>query len=998
MDQPPLHELGSAVEEAFQKLLEIEQSDEWLKAQDVTSEAERFQLWGQNLGLFQEGHASLDYRVRDAVIVRDRFAELLRELAEHITELFSILSGERKPAEQADVPIEDDSTSSGSSSQSSVHTTLSSEAHSFHETEFRFRSLTERLDALYSLATRIRNPKNRPSRTNDHLYKHIPEQDRSAYILNREEMEINIVSYILRQHMVEASNREEIETSHGVAFEDIVSQYTSPNCWIVRRTGRANARRKQQLLYWKDHALRLSRVKTKPVKSEGPIPVEQNILPNQHNTPSILDKAQATVPSLATSASKLPSLKPDDLRSVISHQSRVSTVISVQNDDLNWPLPPVIRGNDRYFECPYCRTLCPVKYLGKGAWETHIIHDLQAYHCTYEQCQDPNRLYGSKQEWLDHESQHNRVWICQAHDEEFETRPDYVNHLQGQHPDFQADRLSEVLIDTAIGTSKQIYRNCPFCPTGFAETVEMQRHIAFHLVRLALLALNSAGNDSHSDNESINSSDSHQPRECGRTKSIIGDFGLKHGLQRIPCVRLEIGRIVLPNKSNQMLSFYDSERSVFSFYFGPSDQNLNRLLSEPFFREHLAQRRQREYIIEYHIKQVSSLGLSEDWRNLIISLNSSPRFYMRGHIGARTATQYKYFTECKDFTLAEEVSQVLLHSIRKPPTVELEDFKRLRDWLHDTIVSTHKEKTVKQNGTQWNAAIRALQTANNDIYQWILDVDLGPHPAGNLDQVVPPEDVDNMIIEAEGLSWRSESEYYAAKDKSDVVRVAEGKDDNTAKMDPDCAFCGAPAYVACACEAEHLESAVDAAGRTMVGGMYSHLRNWAKQNSQRYMSQALRQQQAAAHDAKEGPIDTQEQEKTNKIWQELQQEYPRVLDYFFSLAEITLPDDDDDCVTNAPIAHLPKRVPLFVRSEEAGSDGGYHEETRRIYDTEEPSEERINDKLVERPSRRVPEKHRSGSSSLLGSDGSSDGSGRKTTTHIDHDITEWIHSMSSEDE
>ncbi|RWA07668.1 hypothetical protein EKO27_g7442 [Xylaria grammica] len=371
---------------------------------------------------------------------------------------------------------------------------------------------------------------------------------------------------------------------------------------------------------------------------------------------------------------------------------------------------------------------------------------------------------------------------------------------------------------------------------------------------------------------------------------------------------------------------------------------------------------------------------------------------MRGHVGARPAIQY--FTECKDFTQAEEVSRVRLHSIRRPPTVELEDFKRLRDWLHDTIVSTHKEKTLKQNGTQWNAAIRALQTAraNNDIYQWILDVDLGSHPAGNLEQVVPPEDVDNMIIEAEGLSWRSESEYYAAKDNSDVVRVGEGKDDNTAKMDPDCAFCGAPAYVACACEAEHLESAVDAAERTMMGVMYSHLRNWAKQNSQRYMSQALRQQQAAAHDAKEGPIDTQEQEKTNKIWQELQQEYPRVLDYFFSLADITLPGDDDDCVTNAPIAHLPKRVPLFVRSEEAGSDGGYHEETRRIYDTEEQSEEKIKHYLVKRPSRRVPENRGSGPSSLLGSDGSSDGSGRKKTTHIYQDITEWIHSVSPEDE
>ncbi|KAI8948204.1 hypothetical protein F4801DRAFT_469507 [Xylaria longipes] len=195
MDQPPLHELGSIVAEVLDKLLDIEKSNEWLKAQDFASEADRFQLWAQNLGLFQEGHASLDYRVRDSVFVRDRFAELLRELAEHTRELSLILLGGKKPAEQIDVQVEDDSSSSGSSSQCSVHTGLSSGGYSFHETEFRFQSLTERLDALYSLAIRIRNPKNRPSRTNNHLYKHIPEQGRAAHIRDREELEI---SYILR--------------------------------------------------------------------------------------------------------------------------------------------------------------------------------------------------------------------------------------------------------------------------------------------------------------------------------------------------------------------------------------------------------------------------------------------------------------------------------------------------------------------------------------------------------------------------------------------------------------------------------------------------------------------------------------------------------------------------------------------------------------------------------------------------------------------------------
>ncbi|KAI1123794.1 hypothetical protein F5Y10DRAFT_280648 [Nemania abortiva] len=535
MNQPPLYELGLAVVEAFDKLLNIEQHNEWLKAQDPTSEAERFQLWAQNLGLFQDGHTSLDYRVRDADFVRDRFAELLQELAEHIGELSSILLGEKKPAEQIDLPV-DNSSSSGSSSQSSVNTELSSGGYNFRETEFRFQSLTQRLDALYSLAARIRNPKNRPSRTNDHLYKHIPEQDRSEYVHNREEIEINIVSYILRQHILEASSHKETQVlgglaPNGTAFEDILSQYVSPNCWIVRRAGKANARRKQQLLYWKNHALHLSQVRKKPTKKANPTPIEQNVTLSKDILPSVFNRAQPAVPSLATSASKLPALKPDDLKSAISHESRVSAIISLQNDDLNWPSPPARPGRNRYFECPYCRTLCPVKYLEKGAWETHIIHDLQAYHCTYERCQDQNRLYGSKQEWLDHENQHNRVWVCQEHDEEFETRLHYIDHLKAKHPKFQADRLSEVLISAAVEASEQIHRTCPFCPTAFTEVEEMQQHIAFHLVRLALLSLAPMGTGSldGTNTESFQSPQSHRPQQRGRAKSIIGDFRLKHG-------------------------------------------------------------------------------------------------------------------------------------------------------------------------------------------------------------------------------------------------------------------------------------------------------------------------------------------------------------------------------------------------------------------------------------------------------------------------------------
>jgi hypothetical protein len=46
----------------------------------ILNESERFDAWGRNLGLFQGGHASLDYRFRDAPRVFEFARRLLRDL------------------------------------------------------------------------------------------------------------------------------------------------------------------------------------------------------------------------------------------------------------------------------------------------------------------------------------------------------------------------------------------------------------------------------------------------------------------------------------------------------------------------------------------------------------------------------------------------------------------------------------------------------------------------------------------------------------------------------------------------------------------------------------------------------------------------------------------------------------------------------------------------------------------------------------------------------
>lgn len=152
----------------------------------------------------------------------------------------------------------------------------------------------------------------------------------------------------------------------------------------------------------------------------------------------------------------------------------------------------------------------------------HLIHDLQPYHCTFERCHDSNRIYGTRQEWLEHESLHTRVWHCAVHGEEFETQPEYTAHLHEKHPEQKAEYFSPELIAAVVGPSLRLHRDCPFCPTASSEASALQRHVTFHLERLALLAL--PADDEDEIDKSEKASDSHEGQLRGRVGSIEGDF------------------------------------------------------------------------------------------------------------------------------------------------------------------------------------------------------------------------------------------------------------------------------------------------------------------------------------------------------------------------------------------------------------------------------------------------------------------------------------------
>ncbi len=253
-----------------------------------------------------------------------------------------------------------------SDDEASLESSLSSIG-SFQEAEFRLSSVATRLDSLYKLASRIRSPRNRQQRPTKDLYKHVPENQRAEYIQNQHQIEVSLVAYVQRQQLVEWVDDERLR-EFGCSQEELIAQYASASHWLIARVGMANARRKQQFLYWKKHARLLGRDVTEEAPAVAELPVDA-IAPH----PTALRQASTPGPakSMATSVTKvdLKVMGPEDMKSVISCRSRVSTVASPRGEDLAWPPAPSHLAGHKYFPCPYCGILCPERYLSRDDWQ-----------------------------------------------------------------------------------------------------------------------------------------------------------------------------------------------------------------------------------------------------------------------------------------------------------------------------------------------------------------------------------------------------------------------------------------------------------------------------------------------------------------------------------------------------------------------------------------------------------------------------------------------------
>ncbi|KAK6824638.1 hypothetical protein PG987_012132 [Apiospora arundinis] len=892
MDQKSLRGVGERIITTFNAFAQPQASvDRAIGGRHIGLEAQRFQLWAHSLGLQRQGHASLDYRVRDSDIVRDRLLEVLLELEGHLGNLLSISNGERDPVEQGQASEGSISSSDSSSGSSYVAQDGDSDQDIFDEVAFRLKCLTERLDALYMIATRIRNPKNRPSRTNDQLYGNIAPADRESYRKEREEIETLTVSYLHRQDLLRT-----LESQDGTSLisdlEELVSQYASAQNWVMKRTGIANARRKQQFVYWKEHAAKLSGSQSQPHQTQQitPIPDSQ---PIPYERPHVPISGYAG-PSLATSATPLPAnaIKPDDMKSVISHQSGFSVPIDAENE-LQWPAPPKLKGDDNKIF---------------GGWSMA----------------DPLRLYGTRQEWIDHEIQHLRVWHCRQHNEEFETQPDFLDHLKLSHPKSSPDQLSDQILSAAIAPSEHIHRGCPYCPSSFSDQLYMRKHIMNHQERFALLSFPSLDDEVDTTQDLDSSDESRYALIRGRAMSALRDFP---GIREVACASVAFGN----TRVDVDAAYYSMDDSILTLFIRSSSNDFNG------------------HRIDYPFDIIRNLSPRSNGVHLLLS--KPPLFKLL--VGSRN-----HFIPCADFTNKEEasISQHTLqakygdlHYLRK----QMQQLCRFAD-IDDLEGSSHLNLDGRLQEMNLVIPDNPIVPQAGQIQNMRTTKNKGERDVGSRDD--EEEDDENLPH-----TWTSLSRYQIAHDiHSMAVDTSEpeyetppiiASEPRFIRFDPDCAICYRPASVQCDCEARKLDLDVRWAEERIMKPIYDNIRSWVQSRSRNALAELLQSQEGITepYSNLESPVTAGfNQDEARSRWDAICSQLTEKSEHFFSLVDASVPADDEPAVRNPPLdsfEHDPRSDYSHLQDDwsenyesEGGQSGSEQSESDRLStDAQSPS-------------------------------------------------------------
>lgn len=394
--------------EQFQLLLRIKEeigiADEaedtsqdnlWVKDQFA-----RFKMWAGNIGAFADGHASLDYRLRDSDETKQFLLDFLASLVDFIRtgksesttcpilrDLEALLyplnlaywyiaidtSRPFEGAERTDSPLEenilDDTASFGTSISSTVSSSFqgtetdSLQDDSFSTTTFertlqqkRLQGIEKAIDRLYRLSLIIRQP----SRES--------QNERAGCLTLTDE---------------EGNN---IDASFAKYASDIIShRFPSAPSFLRRKLAYGIVIRRKRFMYRQRHQRKLSAtsfqdndVKGRKVDVDKTEKMDSTVrdirsteLKPMGEVLPIRGRTHSDATASKTSASAIPK-EPLPLKSALeesqSNQSTAFTMMNSMSAAVDIPRPPKPMSGGKEFECPYCCLFLPIKLTRAGPW------------------------------------------------------------------------------------------------------------------------------------------------------------------------------------------------------------------------------------------------------------------------------------------------------------------------------------------------------------------------------------------------------------------------------------------------------------------------------------------------------------------------------------------------------------------------------------------------------------------------------------------------------
>jgi hypothetical protein len=235
-------------------------------------------------------------------------------------------------------------------------------------------------DNLYRLATKIRDPKTRLPSSKAQLFKKIDKDTNVDFIeemkkTDRHHIEELFWEYRSLKHTdfqaVSATleSRDKLRRPRELEISDEI---------LIARLAQANTYRRQQFSYWnrnrdkkaKETAEALDQLPTKGPMHTGGFELAMTS-PNSQD-PAFETSTTFSKPTTASNLQNPSRFEGDDIISVTSTRTVAPQALDVRDERIEVPPPPLSLKEDikskKYFECPYCFTICSSSHLKSDAW------------------------------------------------------------------------------------------------------------------------------------------------------------------------------------------------------------------------------------------------------------------------------------------------------------------------------------------------------------------------------------------------------------------------------------------------------------------------------------------------------------------------------------------------------------------------------------------------------------------------------------------------------